>query len=290
MGSEVETMKRNKTRMKMERKRRKLKPSTMPQHVPRMAGQPTINGRCQEYLGSCNPRPTMDDRPHLTVSGRKEISYKESITVRLRGVEYLITLDKLAEAHGIPNLGSKVAKKSDITNVKGYNELAFKREVLGNPKVKEFENVISSRMKLHSKVLHKLITNYISPKNNSYQYINATKLYIIRHIQKLRDLNLCYLLIENMMAAEKLGRTKALLYGIKYEDLKNDERDDSKGEKEETKDTESKDSSLEEEEKKSQAKRVKKTVKRNLSDQKTENEAEEQEYVVEESDRRKKKQ
>lgn len=141
-------------------------------------------------------------------------SNEESITVRLRGVEYLITLDKLAEAHGIPNLGSKVAKKSDITNVKGYNELAFKREVLGNPKVKEFENVISSRMKLHSKVLHKLITNYISPKNNSYQYINATKLYIIRHIQKLRDLNLCYLLIENMMAAEKLGRTKALLYGM----------------------------------------------------------------------------
>lgn len=38
---------------------------------------------------------------------------KKSVTMRLRRVEYLITLDTL-EAYGVPNLGSRVAKKSDV--------------------------------------------------------------------------------------------------------------------------------------------------------------------------------
>lgn len=59
------------------------------------------------------------------------------MSVRLRGFEYIVTVDTLAEAYYILNFGSRVAKKEDIINIKGYNELAFKREVFGNPKVKE---------------------------------------------------------------------------------------------------------------------------------------------------------
>ncbi|KAI5678163.1 hypothetical protein M9H77_09113 [Catharanthus roseus] len=46
----------------------------------------------------------------------------------------MVTLDTLAETYCIPNSGSKVAKKENILNEKGYNDLAFKRE-------KELEDV-----------------------------------------------------------------------------------------------------------------------------------------------------
>lgn len=51
----------------------------------------------------------------------------------------MVTLDTLAETYCIPNSGSKVAKKENILNEKGYNDLAFKREVLGDPKEKRRE-------------------------------------------------------------------------------------------------------------------------------------------------------
>ncbi|KAI5657886.1 hypothetical protein M9H77_26679 [Catharanthus roseus] len=31
--------------------------------------QPTIDGRCREWPGCCNLRPTADGRPHITISG-----------------------------------------------------------------------------------------------------------------------------------------------------------------------------------------------------------------------------
>lgn len=129
-------------------------------------------------------------------------------------MEYLVTKDILLEAYEVQNLGSRIAKKSDVIEVKGCNERVFKREVLRNSKAKESDNVKSSQIKLHSKVPHKLITSYISPKNGSYQYVNATNLCIIWHIQNQRDLNLCYLMMENMKAIERSRRTKALSYGM----------------------------------------------------------------------------
>ncbi|KAI5652814.1 hypothetical protein M9H77_30001 [Catharanthus roseus] len=158
--------------------------------------------------------------------------------------------DTLVEAYCIPNSGSRVAKKGDVLNIKGYNELSFKREVLGNPKVKEGDGIKFSQMKLHGKVLHRLITSYISPKNGSYQYVNGVELCviwqmklhgkvlhrlitsyispkngsyqyvngvelcIIWHVHRKRDLNLCYLMMENRKVVIKKGGVKALPYGI----------------------------------------------------------------------------
>lgn len=69
---------------------------------------------------------------------------EESFSVKLKEVEYLVTMDRMVEAYGIPNLGSRAAKKNDVVGVKEYNELAFKQEVLENPKPRENENIKSS--------------------------------------------------------------------------------------------------------------------------------------------------
>ncbi|KAI5667938.1 hypothetical protein M9H77_17791 [Catharanthus roseus] len=47
----------------------KQKHSTKRQQLSRMAGQPTIDGRCREWQGNCNPRPTTDGRTHPCAGG-----------------------------------------------------------------------------------------------------------------------------------------------------------------------------------------------------------------------------
>ncbi|KAI5672258.1 hypothetical protein M9H77_12622 [Catharanthus roseus] len=104
----------------------------------------------------------------------KEVD-EESFSIESKGYEYLITLDTLAKAYGIQNSSAKISKKSNLSRVKGHNEWAFKREVLGNSKLKENVKVISSQMKLHSRVLHKLITRFLGIELSQEVYTNGSE-------------------------------------------------------------------------------------------------------------------
>lgn len=113
---------------------------------------------------------------------------EKAIFVELKGQKYQISMDSLGEAYGIPNQGSKVIKKGDAIYIKGYNETSFKREILENPNINESHDVKSSYMKPHSRVLHKLITYYISSKKTSVISMLVQLNYLLYGISKSKEI------------------------------------------------------------------------------------------------------
>ena len=143
--------------------------------------------------------------------GSIQVVDKENIKVTLKGKDYTLSLDDLAKVYKIPNKGAKISRKADLKKVSGFDEKKFKREITGNPKMKEFENVSFATLPTSLRIGHKFLTHFLAPKAGSFDYVSSIELCILWHLTNSKRVNLCHLMMTFMASVTK---AKGLPYAM----------------------------------------------------------------------------
>ncbi|XP_050238410.1 uncharacterized protein LOC126687900 [Mercurialis annua] len=134
----------------------------------------------------------------------------ETFQVTLKGERFVISLDLLSEAFGIPNRGAKIAKKSEIKKASDFQEDLFKKEICEGKRAGLLD-VSSASLSTNYRVLHKFITAFIAPKSGSLDYVSSIELCLMWHIVKKKKFNLCYLIMNLLTSTSK---SKSMPYAM----------------------------------------------------------------------------